>query len=57
MRRLLEECPWQEGWVNHRVTLNAVPREVLLKAAAWSAEEQAEEQAEGGGPGPSELIM
>jgi hypothetical protein len=33
MQRLLEECPWQEGWVNHHVTLNTVPRKILLKAA------------------------
>jgi hypothetical protein len=34
MERLLEECPWQEGWVNHHVTINSVPREILLKVAA-----------------------
>jgi len=34
MQRLLEECPWQEGWVNHHVTINTVPRKILLKAAA-----------------------
>jgi hypothetical protein len=33
MERLLQECPWQEGWVNHHVTLNTVPRDILLKAA------------------------
>lgn len=33
MQRLIEECPWQEGWVNHHVTINPVPRDILLKAA------------------------
>ena len=40
MQRLLDECPWQEGWVNHHVTLNAVPREILLKAAEAQAEDE-----------------
>lgn len=40
MQRLLGECPWQEGWVNHHVTLNAVPREILLKAAESQAEDE-----------------
>ncbi len=40
MQRLLEECPWQEGWVNHHVTINTVPRKILLKAAESAEEEE-----------------
>jgi hypothetical protein len=39
MQRLLDECPWQEGWVNHHVTINRVPRKILLKAAQWPEED------------------
>ena len=39
MQQLLDECPWQEGWVNHHVTINTVPRKILLKAAAEFTEE------------------
>jgi hypothetical protein len=42
MQRLLDECPWQEGWVNHHVTINTVPRKILLKAAQWPEEEEDE---------------
>lgn len=55
MQRLLEERPWQEGWVNHHVTVNAVPRDLLLKAVRWSAEgapAEGSEQEE-----PPELLM
>lgn len=55
MERLLSECPWQEGWVNHHVTVNAVPRDILVKAAAWPAEEEESEEDEG--RGESDLIM
>jgi hypothetical protein len=40
MQRLLSECPWQEGWVNHHVTINTVPRKILLKAAEGSQEDE-----------------
>ena len=53
MQRLLEDCPWQEGWVNHHVTVNAVPDEILSKVKAGRAEDEAEED-EREGP---ELIM
>jgi hypothetical protein len=40
MQQLLDECPWQEGWVNHHVTINIVPRKIVLKAATWSEEDE-----------------
>ena len=40
MQRLLEECPWQDGWVNHHVTINTVPRKILMKAADWPDEDE-----------------
>lgn len=40
MQRLLDECPWQEGWVNHHVTINTVPRKILLKAAEQPYEDE-----------------
>jgi hypothetical protein len=40
MQRLLSECPWEEGWVNHHVTINTVPRKILLKAAGESEDEK-----------------
>jgi hypothetical protein len=40
MQRLLSECPWQEGWVNHHVTINTVPRKILLKAAGEPEDEE-----------------
>ncbi len=43
MQRLLEECPWQEGWVNHHVTINTVPRKILLKAASAPEEDDEDE--------------
>lgn len=39
MERLLQDCPWQDGWVNHHVTINSVPRDILLKAAAETEED------------------
>ena len=39
MQRLLDDCPWQEGWVNHHVTINTVPRKILLKAASEAPED------------------
>jgi hypothetical protein len=54
MQRLLEECPWQEGWVNHHVTLNAVPREILLKAAEAQGEDEPGVDDE---PDETEVIM
>lgn len=44
MQRLLEECPWQEGWVNHHVTINRVPRKIVLKAAHLPDEDEEEER-------------
>jgi hypothetical protein len=52
MQRLLEECPWQEGWVNHHVTINTVPRKILLKAAASPDEPDEDDKQE-----DSEVIM
>lgn len=46
MDRLLAECPWQEGWVNHHVTINSVPRDILLKAAAEMEEDAAPQEEE-----------
>ncbi|HEY0321257.1 MAG TPA: hypothetical protein VGC66_09905 [Pyrinomonadaceae bacterium] len=40
MQRLLDECPWQEGWVNHHVTINKVPRKIVLKAAQSQEEDE-----------------
>lgn len=54
MQRLLAERPWQEGWVNHRVTINALPRDVLLRAVSQLAEEAADEGDQEESP---ELIM
>lgn len=54
MQRLLQDCPWQEGWVNHHVTVNTVPRDILLKVKEARAEEEAEDEREADGP---ELIM
>lgn len=34
MEYLLGAHPWQDGWVNHHVTVNRVPRANLLRAAA-----------------------
>ena len=47
MQRLLDECSWQEGWVNHHVTVNAVPRDILLKAAGARSEDEPEEEDKG----------
>jgi hypothetical protein len=55
MQRLLEECPWQEGWVNHHVTLNTVPRKIVLKVAESPEEE--EKPDEGDDQDDSEVIM
>jgi hypothetical protein len=52
MQRLLEECPWQEGWVNHHVTINTVPRKILLKAAAEPEDEAPDDEGD-----ESEVIM
>ncbi|HEX8709504.1 MAG TPA: hypothetical protein VF723_14765 [Pyrinomonadaceae bacterium] len=52
MQRLLDERPWQEGWVNHHVTVNAVPRDILLKAVEWAGPDEP-----GGDEGLPELIM
>lgn len=46
MQRLLDECPWQEGWVNHHVTINTVPRKILLKAAESPEEDEKQEDDE-----------
>lgn len=55
MQRLLEECPWQEGWVNHHVTLNTVPSKILLKAAADAP--KAEEGEDGDEQDEPEVVM
>jgi hypothetical protein len=55
MQQLLEECPWQEGWVNHHVTINTVPRKIILKAAA-EPEEVEETDADDDGD-EAEVIM
>jgi hypothetical protein len=57
MQRLLEECPWQDGWVNHHVTINTVPRKILLKAAQWPEEDVDETEAEDDDEDDSEVIM
>jgi hypothetical protein len=54
MQRLLDECPWQEGWVNHHVTINSVPRKILLKAAERIDED---EEPDAGDEDESEVIM
>ncbi|HEY0003682.1 MAG TPA: hypothetical protein VGB17_02640 [Pyrinomonadaceae bacterium] len=54
MQQLLEQCPWQEGWVNHHLTINAIPREILSKAVHWSREDTAESEEEQDLP---ELLM
>ena len=56
MQRLLDECPWQDGWVNHHVTINTVPRKILLKAAE-SPDEDEEQQDDGGEQDEPEAIM
>ena len=56
MQRLLEECPWQEGWVNHHVTINRVPRKILLKVAEAPEEDEGDEELEDEGDEP-EVIM
>lgn len=43
MQQLLEKCPWPEGWVNHHVTINTIPHEVILKAARWSQDDAPED--------------
>ncbi len=57
MQRLLEECPWQEGWVNHHVTINDVPRDILLKAAKAHDDDDEEEQDTDDEQGEPEVIM
>ncbi|MBD0370090.1 MAG: hypothetical protein ICV60_04595 [Pyrinomonadaceae bacterium] len=57
MQRLLEECPWQEGWVNHHVTLNTVPRKILLKAAAVPDEDEERDADDDDGEDEPEAIM
>jgi|GEM_PF-2378754 len=37
--RLLELCPPEEGWVNHHVTLNHVPKDALREALAAVADD------------------
>jgi hypothetical protein len=56
MQRLLEDCPWQEGWVNHHVTVNAVPQDILSKVTErrTADEEPDENERETDGP---ELLM
>jgi hypothetical protein len=55
MQRLLEDCPWQDGWVNHHVTVNAVPHDILSRVKEGRTEDETdEEEREGEGP---ELIM
>ena len=54
MERLLSECPWQEGWVNHHVTVNAVPRDIMVKASSWTTEEERDEDDE---RGETDLVM
>lgn len=31
MEKLMEVCPWQQGWVNHSVSINTVSRASLLR--------------------------
>ena len=54
MERLLEECPWQEGWVNHHVTVNTIPREILSKALSASADDEDDEETDADAP---DLLM
>ena len=57
MERLLSECPWQEGWVNHHVTVNPVPRDILAKAASWRAGGGEEEDGEDDERDDTDLVM
>jgi len=61
MRRLLAERPWQEGWVNHHVTINLIPHEVILKITNQTMEEAGGEDDndddEGGRQEWPELVM
>lgn len=39
MEKLMEACPWQEGWVNHSVTVNTISRDTLLRIVADATSE------------------
>jgi hypothetical protein len=49
---LMAECPWQDGWVAHHVTVNIVSRATLLKIV----EDATGDHGDSGSEGP-ELVM